>query len=276
MARRRRGRSDKNLKNALYIGIGGFLIVGVIAVFVTAFVLKPTKIEKDPLTLCPVETGPTGYTAVVIDRTDRFGAISKADVEVQLKDIIDSTKENEQISLFAVEPIETAPLQSLIAVCNPGTPTDVDPFTQNKAIVSRNWRTKFTEPLDQLLQRLLVEKEAPISPIMESVQSVSITALGGKRKAQLPRRVILISDLLQNSQAWSLYTNKPDFKAFSASRSTKGLNPDLRGVSVELLYLQRETKHAVDEKALVTFWIQWIEAYGGHVTRVLKVSGMNR
>jgi hypothetical protein len=273
MARRRKA---KGFKNALYMGFGGLLILAVIAAVGTLFYLKPEKIEKDLVTLCPIKEGPVGYTAIVIDRTDQFGSISKADVEIQLRDIVNGTKENEQISLYTVESVEKAPLRSLISVCNPGSPENVDPLKQSATIVQRNWKTKFLGPLDALLVKLLVEDEAPLSPIMESIQSVSITALGGNKKASLPRRIILVSDLLQNSQAWSLYTQKPNFQAFSKSRSTKGLNPDLRNVSVELLYLQRETKRGLDEKDLLGFWIKWIEAFGGRVTRVLKVSGMNR
>jgi len=276
MAKRGKSRRRKSLQSVAYLWIGILLIIGVAGVSISLFLLKPEKIEKDPLTLCPVKNGPSAFTSIVIDRTDSFGSISKADVEVELQDILDSTKEYEEISLFVVEPVEKSPLRSIISVCNPGTPDKADPWTQNPELVAKNWKTKFLTPLGDLLNRLLVEEEAPLSPIMESIQSVSITALGGSQKSSLPRRIILISDLLQNSQAWSLYTQNPDFEAFSEAKVTRGLNPDLRGVSNELLFLQRETKIRIDEKKLLRFWIQWIEFFGGRVTRVLKVSGMNR
>jgi hypothetical protein len=275
MSRRNSRRRGKSLQNSFYFWIGGTLILAVLGVAVTLAMLKPDKVELDAVTRCPVKNGPIGYTAIVIDRTDSFGSIAKADVEVQLRDIIDRTKESEQISLFAVESTENEPLRSLISICNPGSPDNVDEWTQNPSLVKYNWRSKFQAPLDTLLNELLTEEEAPLSPIMESIQSVSITNLGGKKKSLVPRRVILISDLMQNSQAWSLYTQKPDFNMFSKAVQTKGLNPDLRNVSVELLFLQRKTKQRVDETELLKFWISWVEAYGGKVSRVLKISGMN-
>jgi hypothetical protein len=275
MAKRSSRRRGKSLKNKLYFWIGGTLILAVGGIVVTLFLLKPEKVELDAITLCPAKDGPTGFTAIVIDRTDSFGSISKADVEVQLQDIIDRTKESEQVSLFAVEPTEEEPLRSLISVCNPGSPDKADEWTQNPSLIKRNWKTKFQGPLGTLLNGLLIEEEAPLSPIMESIQSVSITNLGGKKKSLVPRRIILISDLLQNSQTWSLYKQKPDFNKFSEAIQTRGLNPDLRGVSIELFFLQRKTKQRVDEKELLKFWLSWVEAYGGKVTRVLKISGMN-
>ena len=274
MARRNKGRG-RNLKNKVNLILGLILLLAVSVVVVTLFVLKPEKIEIDTKTLCPIKDGPSSFTAIVIDRTDSFGSISKADIEVQLKDIVDETKENEQISLFAVEPTEKEPLHSLIEVCNPGNPDEADRWTQNPDLITHNWKTKFQAPLDALLNSLLVGERASHSPIMESIQSVSITALSGKQKSLLPRRIILISDLLQNSQAWSLYKQQADFDAFSASIQTRGLNPDLRGVTIELLILQRKAKHRVDEKALINFWRSWIESYGGKITRILKVSGIN-
>jgi hypothetical protein len=274
MTRRNKGRG-KNLKSIISLSLGIILIFVVGGVVITLFVLKPEKVEIDAKTLCPIKDGPSRFTAIVIDRTDSFGAISKADIEIQLKDIIDETKKGEQISLFAVEPIEKEPLHSLIKVCNPGNPDTVDQWTQNPGIMTRNWKTKFQAPLDELLDSLLAEEKASLSPIMESIQSVSITALSGKQKSLLPRRIILISDLLQNSRAWSLYKQQADIDAFSTSMQTRGLKPDLRGVSIELLILQRNTKHRVDETKLMSFWRSWIKKYGGKTTRILKVSGIN-
>lgn len=276
MTSRRRGHRNGNLVNAMYIGIGGFLILIVAGIILTLLWMKPEKIVRNPLTLCPVKNGPSAFTTILIDRTDNFGSISKADVEVQLHDILNETKENELVSLYVVKPVEKAPLQSLITICNPGNPDEADPWVESPYIVDKNWKSKFKAPLDALLVQLLDEEKASLSPIMESIQSISVSALGGKRKSSLPRKIILISDLLQNSQTWSLYSQEPDFDAFSQADQTRGLNPDLRGVTIEIFFLQRETRRPVDENQLLRFWVRWIGHYGGRVTRILKVSGINK
>jgi hypothetical protein len=276
MSTRDRSRRRSNTKGRAFFWVGIMLILVVVGISLFLIIIKPDRVEKDPITLCPIEGGPSAYTAIVIDRTDSFGAISKADIEVQIKDLLNSVAKNEQVSLFVVEPVEKAPLRSVISVCNPGDPSKADPLTQNPELIARNWRSKFQEPLDALLNNLLIEKEASLSPIMESIQSVSITALSGKEKSSRPRRIILISDLLQNSKSWSLYTQKPDFNSFSKDASTRGLNPVLSGVTFQVLYLQRETKNQIKDKELHRFWVSWIEAFGGKVTRFLKVSGINR
>jgi hypothetical protein len=275
LVRRSKSRKRKSPKNWLYIGVGSTLMVGVFAVLGTLFWLTPNKIERNSTTLCPVNSSIPAITAIIIDRTDSFGAISKADIEVQIRDILNGAEENELVSLFVVEPTEKSPLKALIEVCNPGNPQNTDPWTQNKKLVERNWKTKFHTPLDDLLNRLLVAESANVSPIMESIQSVSITTLGGHDKSNSTRRIILISDLMQHSKYWSLYTQEAKYSGFQQGENTQGLNPDLRDISVELFYLQRQTKRKMDEKNLLRFWKEWIESYGGRVTRILKISGMN-
>jgi len=123
---------------------------------------------------------------------------------------------------------------------------------------------------------MLVENKASVSPIMESILSISVTNLSGKKRSKVKRRLILVSDLLQNSQALSFYGNHLDFERFQKSSSYRGLNPDLREVSFELLYLQRQTKQKIDEGDLLNFWKKWVGSHGGEITRILRVSGMNR
>ena len=276
LARRTRRKRRAQARNTLYVGVGVILIVAVIGISLFAFLNVPTKIARDPSTYCPIRAAPAAITTIVIDRTDSFSTISKADIEIQLRDVLDAAIENEEISLYVVEPIENSPLTSLITVCNPGNPTYADPWTQNPKLVQRNWRTKFSEPLEKLLNEMLIENKAPVSPIMESILSISVTNFYGDKRANVRKRLILVSDLLQNSQALSFYGNHLNFENFQRSASYRGLNPDLREVSFELLYLQRQTKQKIDEDDLLNFWKKWVESRGGEVVRILRVSGMNR
>lgn len=274
MTRRRRNSRRKNNHDILKYTLGSFLFVLVFSVVGGALYFKPDEISRDDETLC-LETGPTAITTIIIDRTDNFSTISSSDVFSQIKDLLDASIKGEKLSVFAVDPIATSTLYPIFEVCNPGHISDANSLTSSKKIVARDWKIKFETPFEEILGKLLQKKEASISPIMESIQSVSITNLQSSKFNDLPKKIVLVSDLLQNSPSWSLYKNKPIYQDFLDTRTTRGLNPDLRNVSVEILFLQRETKRKIDESKLIKFWKRWIEEHGGRVSRILRVSGIN-
>lgn len=275
MARSNRGRRRRApSKDRLYIIIGVTLVTAVCAVVATALILRPDQVELDSATLCPTD-GPGSVTLILIDRTDRFGTVTKADIEVQLQNRLDATTAHEEIVLFAVNDTDTAVLAPIIQLCNPGAPRNVDPLIASKAIVERNWQQRFMEPMSGVLRELLVEERASRSPIMESIQSVSVTHFGTSSRRAIPRQLIIISDLLQNSSAWSLYTDPPDYERFKSSFSSRGLNPDLRDVEIEMWLIQRNSRRQADQLAVIDFWSDWISEHGGRVKRVLKLSGLN-
>ncbi len=257
-----------------YYIAGGTMMALVLVAIVALVLLKPDPIVRDPETLCRTE-GPYSITALLLDRTDSFGAQTKNDLKVQIQNLLDTAKENHEISLFAVESTQERGLDPIIKVCNPGDPENVDPLVQSQAIVRRNWQKKFRQPLEEELQTLLAEKEAPSSPIMESVQSISLTHFQDTKRRTVPRRLIIISDLLQNSAACSFYREPPDFDRFQHTHESRGLNPDLRGVDIELWLIQRRQRQQGDGGPPLKFFQSWLSQHGGQVVRVLRTSGMN-
>ncbi len=250
------------------------MIALVLGGVVALVLLKPEPIVRDPATLCRSE-GPYSITALLLDRTDSFSTQTKDDLKVQIKNLLDTVKENHEISLFTVESTHEKSLEPIIKVCNPGDPEDVDPLIQSQAIVSRNWQRKFRQPMEEVLQSLLDEKEAPSSPIMESIQSVSLTHFQDTERRSVPRRLIVISDLMQNSDVCSFYRGSPDFSRFRQTHESRGLNPDLRGVDIELWLIQRRQRQQGDGGPLLKFFQSWFSQHGGQVVRVLRTSGMN-
>ena len=247
------------------------LLVSIVVFFTW---LKPEPVIRDPVTLCRSE-GPYSITAILLDRTDSFGTHTRNDLKVQIQNLLDSVEENHEISLFAMESTYEEGLDPIIRVCNPGDPDNVDPLIQSEAIVRRNWQQKFRQPLGEVMRTLLEEKEAPSSPIMEAVQSVSITHFQDTERRNVPRRLIIISDLLQNSNALSFYRERPDFNRFQHTHQSRGLNPDLRGVDIELWLIQRRQSQQEDGGPFLKFFQSWISQHGGQVVRALRISGMN-
>ncbi len=253
---------------------GGAMIAGVIVILLVFVWLKPRPIERDPKTLCRSE-GPSAITAILLDRTDSFMPTTKIDLETRVWNLLDQVEENHEIGLFAVDPEHGGSLDPIIKVCSPGDPKNVDHLTQSEAIIRRNWQQKFRTPLEGELRKLLTNKEAKSSPIMESVQLVAITHFQSTQRRNVPRRLIIVSDLLQNSDAISFYKDEPDFQRFHQSPQARGLNPDLRGVEIELWLIQRQQRQQGDGEAVLQFFRSWLAEHGGQVRTSVRTSGIN-
>src|SRR5690606_34075213 len=109
------------------------------------------------------------------------------------------------------------------------------------------------------------------SPILESIQSVALTSFA--RAPDRPRRLVVISDMLQHTEDLSHYRGEHNFLAFRASPRWRRLRPDLAGVEVEIFYVWRDTGLDVQGASHVQFWRDVITEAGGRLVRVEALEG---
>jgi hypothetical protein len=260
----------------------GLMVLGVslmglvVVIFGTLFFLLFNSDAEvlDEVTLCPL-SGARSTTVVLLDRTDAFGAITRADIQSQIEQRISETEAGGEVILFGVNEVVDHTLEPIIRVCNPGSPQTADPLYSSFEIMKRNWDERFETPLKNELQFLMTVSSAETSPIMESAQSVSITHLHPFPGMRHRTKLIIVSDFLQNSSFVSFYGSSVDYAEFSSGQSALGLNPDLAGVEVELWLIQRASSIQGDGSAQLNFFASWISEHGGQLTRVLRLSGFN-
>ena len=103
------------------------------------------------------------------------------------------------------------------------------------------------------------------APIMESLQAlVAETPLlveVASSTDQRDRRVVIVSDLLQNSEVVSFYRGQ-DWSDFEASRDFARLARNLDGVEVEILRLPRDEPAIRDPKVIDDFWVSYFDMQG--------------
>lgn len=247
----------------------------VLALFGRFVVFAPGPPERDADTGCP-ETGPAALTAIMIDATDRIGAISRADVLARLDEYVSNSRENEMVIGFEARPVGDEIDEPLLTVCHPGDPDTANEWTQNPRLIRRRLEERFRRPLEALFRDLLDREEATTSPLMESVQSVAVSFLGREEYADIPKRLILVSDLMQHTENLSFFRQTPNYGEFAGTFGADVLSTDLRGTAVEILFVQRRAhRRLADTRGLVDSWQRWIEDQGGFVERVVRVDGMN-
>lgn len=276
MARRARSRATATARReGRETRMGIFLILLVIAVVLAvgfAF-WRVTSDRKalDDTTLCPPD--PVSLTVLLVDVTDPMTIPQRQDFMNQLAKLKNSIPRYGKLVVVKVDSTEANLLAPVIVRCNPGTAADVSDLTGNPAALQRRWQTEFEEPLQTAFEQLAQTSGADRSPILESIQSVALTELQRPGMESKPRRLVLVSDLLQHTKDISLYRSVPDAAQLLRSTAFRRVRTDLRGIDVELWMLERGDAAATQPRALADLWDQMLSEQGANVVRVYNVSG---
>jgi len=225
----------------------------------------------DTDTLCPSTAG--SVTVLLVDVTDPMNAAQKQDFANQLAKLKNSIPRYGKLIVAKVDATSAGLLSPVITRCNPGTASDENSWTGNPAALQKQWSAGFDEPLTQAFNRLATATGAEQSPILESVQSIALTELQKPGLDGVPKRLIVASDLLQNTGDVSFYRTLPEPRTFTYGAVFRRLRTDLRGVDVELWMLERADAASTQPRALADLWERVIDAEGGDVRRIYNVSG---
>lgn len=221
--------------------------------------------------LCP--TTPSSITVLLVDVTDPLTVAQRQDFQNQLVRLRNSIPRYGKLIVAKVDSTATNLLEPVIVRCNPGTASDVNEWTGDPGGVQERHREGFEEPLDRVFAGLSRASGSDRSPIFESVQSVALTELLTPDAVEHPRRLVIVSDLLQNTDSLTFYSGLPDAETFLESPAFRRVRSDLREVEVEIWMLERSDAPRTQPRALIDLWDTAIAEQGGTVVRVYNVSG---
>jgi hypothetical protein len=231
-----------------------------LAIFGVALMQHGKTVQTDPATLCP-KTGPSALTVVLVDATDDMSAIQKAAVQTKLDQLVSRLREYEAIRVYSIDP-GTDPLGPGFQVCRPRSPEETSDWTGNKAAARRQFDEVFRPRLRNVLAQAVARPSSDASPIMEAVQAVVVGAFQKADVAAghtMPKRLVIVSDMLENGLGGSHYRGVPDFEAFRTTDAYRRLKAHMDGIDVDILYLGRSDAQGVQGKAHAAFWQDYFE-----------------
>jgi len=244
------------------------------AIGIGAVLAVLSRVALDPQTLCPKDAPPASQVAVLLDVTDRFNPVQRAYVQHAFERLQSSLPEGAQLALYPLRAPARPRLEPAMVLCNPGSGQHASHLWQNPKKLRRRWEAAFRQPLASLFDEALRAPPARTSPIMEQLQALSASAFGYE-DGSAPRELVIISDLLQNSAALSLYRAPLDFPRFHGSTAFERVRCALPGVSVRILYILRAGNPYLKRKrSLIRFWEQYLDACGAHIESVDVVPGL--
>lgn len=257
-----------------WIGIGLFaaFLLAMIAGFVWIYMAAQKAhiaLDKD---LCPAVGGPTEKLLVLADTTDPVADVTRRQVVAKLREIALNATTGTRVQIRALRPVEPY-TQTIFDLCNPGDGSDLNELTGAPLLALKRWRQGFGEPLERALTQSIAGEGEDFSPIMAGIQAIAVDELTTAKARAIPSRLIVVSDMLENTPLFSIYTSGPDLAAFRQSPAWRHYDADLAGKGVELWVLRRDTK--VPGVKLMEFWRDWIAEKRGVFLAAEQMQGVD-
>ena len=228
--------------------------------------------QLHPRTLCPT-SGSKQQTILLIDTTDPLTLVAQEKLKQLLKAFRDSDNQyylqpGHELIVYRLTP-SIANIRKPLRVCNPGNPEDrtwKDNLTSGKYSGLRKWR-RFEQSILQALPKIDKQVAGNQSPLLEAIALVAARHVPsiGVETQQKSTRMMLFSDMLQNSEHLSHYKSVPDMKTFRALPGYAEMDSDLRGVNVWLFYVRRTGLENKQTAEHYYWWTQAIEVFGGRL-----------
>ena len=270
MARRRgRSRGLSDGMTGLLLGLAGVILIG--ALGGGYWFVRSSRAVLDAETNCP-KSGPSGIHVILFDRSD---PISEQQAQ-RIRQAIDKFKNDaafgSRFDLYTFQGDTQHALQPKLRICALGKPSDANAMIENPEFVRRRYDTKFSSVLDQTVAELLRGSQEKNSPIIESLRAAAISSFGPVDPGQIPLRLTMISDMVQNTPLANQFQAEPNFQQLSKTAAWPTLQPQLKGASVDVMYLLRLTAlrrgTPIQTRGHQLFWEQLISASGGHVLSI--------
>lgn len=224
----------------------------------------------DEKTLCH-SGGATNITAVLLDLTDPLSVTQQS----RLKTILANEVAEASIdTMVAIGLVSENPEKwgARFAKCKPKTGNNSNGLYENPSILSERYATEFTDPIRETLQSMLTGESENRSPIMEALQSL-ISETPHFTKARGVRKIIIVSDMLQNSGNLSLYRGQ-GWDYFSRQKGSQRLAGNLSGVEVEIYRIPRVGRNVPSVEMTDDFWTRYFDKQGSRPPSVVSLGDL--
>ncbi len=262
-------------------GEGWKIALGVVALLIglsgigSIFYFKHTSekpIVRDQATLCPVN-GPHSIQVILLDATDDLPAAAKKEIASLLGDAVSGAPTNELVEIRLLDPANRGG-KTIFSRCNPGDGSGLSEWTSNPTIARRRWVESFQIPVQTALASGLRPSQANVSPILATLQTIALERFTGREAQSLPKRLLVLSDLIEHGPKYSQYGGKVSYADFKKSDLYKDVRTNLNGAAVTFYQVQRRTRNPIPSAGLIQFWIDWVADNNGQFKEALKLQGL--
>ena len=223
---------------------------------------------------CPTE-GSEEQTILLIDTSDPLDSKGQQRLRQLLEGFMEPAsrhyiKTSNELIVYRLD-FRNSTAPPSLRICNPGNPADrswVDNLFSSPRKAEQDWNT-FRRLIVQnaFIPNVNVQGIQDYTPLLETLSWVTtkhVPRRGGE-KAHKPTRLILFSDMLQNSPIVSHYRGIPSLKEFKELPGYSDVRSDLRDVDVWIFYLNRSGLNKIQTPEHYYWWSYIVDLFGGNL-----------
>jgi hypothetical protein len=230
--------------------------------------VKTSKTTIDEVTLCPT-SGPKAIHVIIFDRSDPISPQQGQQIRQAIDAYRKSALAGYRFDLYTFQGNTRDVLEPVLQICSPGN--EANELYENPDRIRRRYDTQFVAIANNTIDALLRESTQDNSPIIESIRAAAITSFGSVT-ANIPLRMTLISDMVQNTRNISQIRSDADLNALLKNPLWPTLRPSLKGAQVDIMYLLRPTAvrggKTIQNQGHQIFWENLISAGGGQLSTI--------
>ncbi|WP_073272668.1 hypothetical protein [Microbulbifer donghaiensis] len=239
--------SSEDRRGLLIFAVGGAILIA-LAAFIFTVVNAPEK-DYDRVTLCNEHTPRYAHQLLIIDVSDALSAHQEHFLRTHISEMLQSARVNDRFSIFVLDEKYNGLSDPVVDLCKPSSADDVNMLTSNRVFVERLYQDRFAEPLDRAIAAVVASGEQKRSPIFEALSDIAALRRIDQRAEDI--RLIIVSDMIQNSRAGSVFRAGPE--------AIDGLPPiDLRRARTRVFWLDREKYKRYQTTDLVSSWEDYL------------------
>jgi hypothetical protein len=257
VTRRAEKEARKRRKDAMGAGLIVLALAALGGLGIAAMQLRTPPHDSE--TLCLVDKLPPQHTLILVDATDRLNARHQKRLKAIVREETGRLPRWGRLTLLSLRPDAERDPRLLFSACTPGDRSNANPMWENVADLEQKRADFFDDPLDAALSGAKGGRSAEGSPIVEGLYAAaSDPDFTGAR-----RRIVLVSDLLQYAPGrFSLYDATQTWEKYRASQGALRTPPDLGGVALRVVMLERADRGEEQSNARATFWQPYFDESG--------------
>lgn len=198
--------------------------------------------------------GSSSITVVLIDATDEFSPRQMENIRQGIGGLVRDLKANDELQIFTLRSDGKKLREPDFNQCKPKEVGNQ--WIENAQQVRDKFETDFKAKLDVALNAAIQSQSAKESPILEALADIGVTAFG-PAVAQVPKRLVIVSDLLQYSAGSGVNHYRPPaptIDQFKKLPNAVSLTPRLEGVRYCVKRIVRPNDRPLQNAAQWQFW----------------------
>jgi hypothetical protein len=220
--------------------------------------------ERDPVSLCLLNEPLRHRELFTLDQTDKLTKDNWDAVIEAVHRVRDNLPANGKLTIMRMDPADGFSPVEVFSKCSKGKPSGKDTWNTTGSHDVRVWQSDFAEPLDKAMGGLANVAPAEPSPIMQTL--VGVTWRGDFGSSVKTRKLVIVSDLVQHDPAGYSQLKCASWKCYQRSPLFETARADLRGIEVEVRYINRPKWRHIQTTSHVAFWRRVFKRFGTEVS----------